>query len=671
MGLHQRQRADHVKLQLANKFLHRVRIHGGEFDSSARAMNREEESNLFQAELRKFRGSTFERKQMSTTIKRVALVAVAALGLGVVSVAPSQAAAQLDSISVSAATASQVTGETLTAGSVVVTSTLAGTKGVDTLTVTASIVSGPAYIQPTLAFKESTTAVASASASVATVTPRDTSTITAATGKFYLYLNAPTTAGTYVVKLTPTGGTNAVATTVTITVTAAVVPGISATYSTVAMNTTNCSAGAVWQYGNCYAAGGSGAGTYTYAVATDTVTATASLSTVALGTVDGALLASFLLDQKNGASNTMASTVPWTVAITSGPGKISMGGRIVSAKSVTESVATTGVDGYQEAGTTKSAYFISDGTAGTSVITFTAGGVLIATRTISVTGAATGYVFGTPTKAVVGVGETGSVAITGTDALGTTTGAASVWAFSSDATIATVNSSQASTVVITGVKSGTATITVANNAVLASATITKTLAIKVGALTAKTVTLSFDNSAPQPGEKVTVYVNAVDASGNPVADGTRALFSSAGLSSSLSVQGATYTASANVDLVGGKGTYTFYAPTGTGSLTLTATEGAATDSTTKGSITGSVTVVNAAADAATDAANEAAAAASDATDAALAAADAADAATTKAQEAVDAVATLSAQVSKLISALKAQITTLTNLVIKIQKKVKA
>ena len=279
-----------MKLQLANKFLHRVRIHGGEFDSSARAMNREEESNLFQAELRKFRGSTFERKQMSTTIKRVALVAVAALGLGVMSVAPSQAAAQLDSISVSAATAAQVTGETLTAGSVVVTSTLAGTKGVDTLTVTATIVSGPAYIQPTLQFKESTTAVASASASVATVTPRDTSTVTQATGKFYLYLQAPTTAGTYVVKLTPTGGTNAVATTVSITVTAAVVPGISATYSTVAMNTTDCSFGAVWQYNNCYAAGGSGAGTYTYAIATDTVTATATVNKDRDGDSDNSLL---------------------------------------------------------------------------------------------------------------------------------------------------------------------------------------------------------------------------------------------------------------------------------------------------------------------------------------------------------------------------------------------
>jgi hypothetical protein len=94
-----------VKLQLINKFLHRVRIHGGEFDSSARAMNRAGEKDTLityeraleaQADLRKFRGSTIERKQMSTktTFKRVALVAVAALGLGVLSVvAPSANAA--------------------------------------------------------------------------------------------------------------------------------------------------------------------------------------------------------------------------------------------------------------------------------------------------------------------------------------------------------------------------------------------------------------------------------------------------------------------------------------------------------------------------------------------------------------------------------------------------
>ena len=53
------------------------------------------------------------------------------------------------------------------------------------------------------------------------------------------------------------------------------------------------------------------------------------------------------------------------------------------------------------------------------------------------------------------------------------------------------------------------------------------------------------------------------------------------------------------------------------------------------------------------------------------AADAADAATAAAQDASDAVAALSATVAKLVASLKAQITSLTNLVIKIQKKVKA
>jgi hypothetical protein len=74
---------------------------------------------------------------------------------------------------------------------------------------------------------------------------------------------------------------------------------------------------------------------------------------------------------------------------------------------------------------------------------------------------------------------------------------------------------------------------------------------------------------------------------------------------------------------------------------------------------------------AADAAAEATDAANAATDAANAAAEAADAATAAAQDAADAVAALSAQVAALISGLKSQLTALTNLVIKIQKKVKA
>ena len=77
------------------------------------------------------------------------------------------------------------------------------------------------------------------------------------------------------------------------------------------------------------------------------------------------------------------------------------------------------------------------------------------------------------------------------------------------------------------------------------------------------------------------------------------------------------------------------------------------------------------ADTAADAAAEATDAANAATDAANAAAEAADAATAAAQDAADAVAALSTQVSEMVNALKKQITALTNLVIKIQKKVKA
>ena len=74
---------------------------------------------------------------------------------------------------------------------------------------------------------------------------------------------------------------------------------------------------------------------------------------------------------------------------------------------------------------------------------------------------------------------------------------------------------------------------------------------------------------------------------------------------------------------------------------------------------------------AVDAANEATDAANAATDAANAAAEAADAATAAAQDAQAAVAALATSVATLIAGIKAQITTLTNLVIKIQKKVRA
>ena len=93
--------------RLQFKFLSQIRISGWDFGSSARAMNQAggkdslmtyelvREAGFAQADLEKVSRSTTERKSMSTktTIKRIALVAVSALGLGVLSsVAPASAA---------------------------------------------------------------------------------------------------------------------------------------------------------------------------------------------------------------------------------------------------------------------------------------------------------------------------------------------------------------------------------------------------------------------------------------------------------------------------------------------------------------------------------------------------------------------------------------------------
>jgi len=71
------------------KFLRRVRIRGGECGAVARALHHEVRgSSLYQADLEKSSKSTNERKQMSTktTLKRIALVAVSALGFGLMNV---------------------------------------------------------------------------------------------------------------------------------------------------------------------------------------------------------------------------------------------------------------------------------------------------------------------------------------------------------------------------------------------------------------------------------------------------------------------------------------------------------------------------------------------------------------------------------------------------------
>lgn len=194
------------------------------------------------------------------------------------------------------------------------------------------------------------------------------------------------------------------------------------------------------------------------------------------------------------------------------------------------------------------------------------------------------------------------------------------------------------------------------------------------------------------GDKVTVTLTATEKNGYPVADSTYEGGSANGSVGGIfwntttapvysSSSFAPFNAGETITTTSGVATKDLYLPAVSGAVTATwtlaGTAGAgvttgAIDKTISGS-TAAVTIAvsNPGVDAATDAANEATDAANAATDAALAAADAADAATAAAQDASDAVAALSATVAKLVASLKAQITSLTNLVIKIQKKVRA
>ena len=247
---------------------------------------------------------------------------------------------------------------------------------------------------------------------------------------------------------------------------------------------------------------------------------------------------------------------------------------------------------------------------------------------------------------------------------------------------------------LTGAAAGKTKITVGTKSSATATTGINAAAVevRVGTQIASSVKVTLNKTSYAPGEKATLTVALLDADGLSVADGDYAgIFATGGITTDFVLGSGSETTTATAvesssggDVVAGTRAYTLYMQIISGDIKFSwTTAGTAVTGTAptaenglavanqavKGSLT--ATVSNPATDAAAAAAEEATAAANDATDAALSAAEAAEAATAMAQEAVDAVAELSASVTKLISALRAQITTLTNLVVKIQKKVKA
>ena len=201
--------------------------------------------------------------------------------------------------------------------------------------------------------------------------------------------------------------------------------------------------------------------------------------------------------------------------------------------------------------------------------------------------------------------------------------------------------------------------------------LTTTLDVTVGG-DQDTESLTFDKSEYEPGEVMVATRTCVDDKKNPCADGLGA----PAIIFNKQIGG---TAPGTGFYVGGTlATSSLYpslfAPSVSGAFEGRMTGyvgGVATQIKATANVASSGTSSENTAQAAQSAAEDATEAANAATDAANAAAEAADAATAAAQDAQAAVADLAAQVATLISGIKAQITRLTNLVIKIQKKVNA
>jgi len=122
-------------------FLRRVRIHDGECGAVARALHHKAKLLVLPAAPGKVLRATQERKVMSnkTFFKRIAMTAVAALGFGMLSIAPTQATVQSNTLTIDSATDAINIGETATA---VLTHNFIGDVTTDSVLVRAVLTSG-------------------------------------------------------------------------------------------------------------------------------------------------------------------------------------------------------------------------------------------------------------------------------------------------------------------------------------------------------------------------------------------------------------------------------------------------------------------------------------------------------------------------------------------------
>ena len=614
---------------------------------------------------------------IKTNFKRIALVAVAALGMGVLSSVPSQAVGNADSLTV--ATGTQNT--TAAGGSIIADSGtaatatfqfLAGSGALDTYTLVASLKSAPADSSalPFLMLDtstmggtsystgdvvDSTTSFATAkgvrSKQFDTFTANsnifirnhlsgagaagDTATAGIAYAKFKVMMHDVAVAGTYVVtiKSTPSDSSSSdsvpdAGTDVTITVSAASAvadPGYSKAHM---------------------ASGSSWSSLVTLADSTVAVANTASTTPVAIIRVS-------LKDSSNVGTYTNES-----VTITTTVGSV---GTAATAGSVGRNVKFN----YTVGGATDFGIF-ADGTAGTATITISTPSVTFATKTVTFYSTTSSKIVATKALNTLSVGSNANAVLgKATDANGNSVGAdatsTGVYAYSSNTAVVS-DSGTACTYdptylihkcTLTGVAAGTANITLRNSSTAGAASTVNSaevIAVTVNANAAATLKMEFNKTSYAPGEKGYLIISALDSAGKAVGpQALTALLSGTGISRSQSFSGTeptwtslSYTLAALNALFGSSLTtaeaaqiLTVYMPYSGGAVSVSATGGTSLPAAGQVKVTASTTVT--------------------------------DTASTNAAAALAAVTALATTVASL----KTLITTLTNLVLKIQKKVKA
>jgi hypothetical protein len=698
------------------KFPRRVRIHGGECGAVARALHHEvKSSSLYQADTGKALGSTFiERKQMSTktTLKRIALVAVSALGVSFLAVTPSSAAP----------TAAFTSMYDTTNGNAIVGSQAVVTFTVDTSTTNTFTWSGVGTVLQAEDDGTNADFAAYSGTEASEIISRPSSgTLVAVVGSggagTVAFTLTSTVAGTQTITVTPVAsGVPGSAVSKTVTWVSVADTAISASNTIIALvaGTSYCADSTVYADDATLAAAGARS-TLSYRdtagnraptlciIARDgfgNVIPKANLDTVLVSTSVASFAASGtvtrFLDLSGAASSTGEVEYPiYGDNIAQGAGTVSVT-IIENSVSVTKTLTLTQWGKIAKAEWLQSNYSLaadSDGADytdaanknGTAVVGYIkctdSAGTTVARcdydgdGNVSADSGDTGAVYlvvdndltpGSPAfsaAAPASVSELLSNSFSINQGLTAVLGS-STWGLQVlvDNDLADVTAIQKSTITVY-IKDASATGTPATITTGAQTFYTPDAADKV--------TLTVDPTSVAVGGIATVQVSVVDENGYPVEDGTSVTMNatngsiiSGGSSSTTNgkfstaknfIAGDQATSSVVVAAVGSK--------SASQKVTITGS-----------SATGSIDAATAAADAAAEAID----AANAATDAANLAAEAADAATVAAEEARDAadaataaVEELATQVATLMAALKAQITTLANTVAKIAKKVKA